>query len=166
MMTPPDFLHPAESGGASGIGNACAELLAEQGAMVVVADIDGENAIKVAKRIGGRGYAVDVSSTDDVEALAQRIEQEVGPVAMLVNAAGILQGAAVPPEELPMKIHNRIFEVNLRGTYASCVPFGVRMGTRRAGSIGNFASIAGIRSSLRNGGPKAFASTVYLPARC
>ena len=135
------------TGGASGIGRACAELLAEQGATVAVLDVDVSNAIKVAESLGGRGYALDVSVVGDVEAVAQRIEEELGPVRMLVNAAGILQGAAVPPEEISMHMFDRIFEVNLRGAYAVCVAFGLRMGTRGTGSIVNFGSIAAIRST-------------------
>jgi NAD(P)-dependent dehydrogenase (short-subunit alcohol dehydrogenase family) len=135
------------TGGASGIGLACAELLAEQGARVAVADIDESNAIKVAESLGGRGYALDVSVAGDVEAVAQRIEEELGPVTMLVNAAGILQGAAVPPEEVSMQTFDRIYEVNLRGAYAVCVAFGLRMGTRGNGAIVNFGSIAAIRST-------------------
>ena len=135
------------TGGASGIGRACAELLAEQGATVAVADVDASNAIKVAEGLGGRGYALDVSVAVDVDAVARRIEEELGPVRMLVNAAGILQGAAVPPEEVPMHTFDRLFEVNLRGAYAVCVAFGVRMATRGTGSIVNFGSIAAIRST-------------------
>jgi NAD(P)-dependent dehydrogenase (short-subunit alcohol dehydrogenase family) len=115
--------------------------------MKETADIDESNAIKVAESLGGRGYALDVSVAGDVEAVAQRIEEELGPVTMLVNAAGILQGAAVPPEEVPMQTFDRIYEVNLRGAYAVCVAFGLRMGTRGNGAIVNFGSLAAIRST-------------------
>jgi len=82
-----------------------------------------------------------------LEPLAQRIEQEVGPVSMLVNAAGIIQGPMLRPQELSFETVERIFRVNLLGTHAACVAFGSRMVRRGAGAIVNLASIAGMRST-------------------
>lgn len=135
------------TGGASGIGRACAEVLAAQGATALIADLDLAHATGVAADTGGRAYAVDVSSPPELEALAERIEREVGPVDMLINAAGIIQGEAVRPEALPFETYDRVFGVNLRGTYAACVAFGRRMAARQAGAILNIASIAGMRST-------------------
>ncbi len=135
------------TGGASGIGRACAELLAAQGATVAIADLDPGTTNRVATDIGCHGYAIDVASASDVELLAQRIEHELGPVDMLVNSAGIIQGAAVPPQDIAMETYDRVFQVNLRGTYAVCVAFGQRMARRHRGAILNIASIAGLRST-------------------
>jgi len=135
------------TGGASGIGRACAELLAEQGARVAIVDRDAEGANEVACTLGSHAFAIDLSAAGALDALAERIEQEVGPVAMLLNAAGILQGAAVPPQDMSMEVYDRLFAVNMRGTYASCVAFGTRMVARRAGAILNVGSISGIRST-------------------
>jgi NAD(P)-dependent dehydrogenase (short-subunit alcohol dehydrogenase family) len=135
------------TGGASGIGRACAELLAERGATVVVLDVNAVAAAEVARQIGGRSWGLDVSSVEDIEAMAARVEAEVGPVDMLINSAGILQGQALPPEAVPFATFNRVFEVNLRGTHACCVSFGQRMAQRGRGAIVNLASISGIRST-------------------
>ena len=135
------------TGGASGIGRSCAEVLAAQGATVVIADLDLANATTLATGIAGRAYAIDVAQAHELEALAERIEHEVGAVDMLVNAAGIIQGAALAPEELPLEVYDRVFGVNLRGTYAACAAFGRRMAARRSGAILNIASIAGMRST-------------------
>ena len=135
------------TGGASGIGRSCAEVLAERGARVVVADIDATRAEAVAESVGGTAFLIDVGLSAGLEALAERIEREVGPADMLVNAAGIIQGEAVRPEELPIETYDRVFDVNLRGTYASCVAFGRRMAIRRSGAILNIASISGMRST-------------------
>lgn len=135
------------TGGASGIGRACAEVLAAQGATVAVADRDLANAQAVAQALSGRAYAIDVSVPQDLEALAERIDAELGPVALLVNAAGIIQGPSVRPEELPFDTYDRVYGVNLRGTHAACVAFGRRMAARRRGAILNLASIAGMRST-------------------
>ena len=135
------------TGGASGIGRACAEALAAQGARVMVADRDLAGAQAVASAIGGQAFAIDVANAPEHAALAERIERGFGPVELLVNAAGIIQGAAVPPQELPIDTYDRVFGVNLRGTYAACSAFGQRMAARRRGAILNIASIAGMRST-------------------
>ena len=135
------------TGGGSGIGKACAEQLASEGATVVIADQNAETAQSVASAIGGRAYTVDVGDAEAVEAFAQRVETDVGHVSVLINSAGILQGAAVPPEEISIEIYDRVFAVNMRGTFASCVAFGRRMALRQKGSILNIASISGIRST-------------------
>ena len=135
------------TGGASGIGRSCAEILAEQGARVVIADLDLANATTVAAGIAGRAYAIDVACAPELESLAALIERDVGPVDMLINAAGIIQGAALSPDELPLEVYDRVFGVNLRGTYAACAAFGQRMAVRRRGAILNIASIAGMRST-------------------
>lgn len=135
------------TGGASGIGRSCAEVLAAQGATVAVADRDLANAQAVAQALGGRAYAIDVGVPQDLEALAARVEAELGPVTLLVNAAGIIQGPSVRPEELAFDTYDRVYGVNLRGTHAACVAFGRRMAARRRGAILNLASIAGMRST-------------------
>ena len=135
------------TGGASGIGRACAELFAERGATVVVVDRQVEVAQEVARSIGGYAYVLDVSVVEDVETVAALIEVQVGPVDLLVSAAGIIQGNAVPPEKVSMDQYNRLFEVNLRGTYAVCSAFGSRMAKRQRGAIVNIASISAMRST-------------------
>ncbi|GAA1925566.1 SDR family NAD(P)-dependent oxidoreductase [Nocardioides marmoribigeumensis] len=76
------------TGGASGIGAACARQLAARGAKVVVADLNEELGGKVAEEIGGAFVKVDVTSTDDLKAAVDKAE-ELGPVRVLVNSAGI-----------------------------------------------------------------------------
>ena len=135
------------TGGASGIGKSCAELLASQGAIVVIVDMNRDIAALVAQHIGGKAYAIDVANPAELEALALKIEHEVGSVDILLNAAGIIQGAAVRPEALSFETYDRVYAVNLRGTHAACVAFGQRMALRQRGAILNIASIAGMRST-------------------
>lgn len=80
-----------------------------------------------------------------MQAEAQRIEREIGPVYGLVNSAGIL---AVPkaPEELSMEDWDRVIHIDQRGTYLTSLAFGKGMTVRGKGSIVNIASIAGMRS--------------------
>lgn len=149
-MSASDQLHgrvAVVTGGASGIGRACAELFAERGATVVVVDLQIEAALEIARSISGYAYMLDVSVVEDVETVAASIEDQVGPVDLLLSAAGIVQGNAVPPEQVSMNQYNRLFEVNLRGTYAVCSAFGSRMAKRQRGSIVNIASISAMRST-------------------
>src|SRR6266852_4988207 len=133
------------TGGASGIGAACARELAANGDLVVVADRDIAKAQAVAAEIGGRAYAADVGDEQGVEACAAVIERECGPVDVLVNSAGIIQVPA-RPHELPMSVWDDIVRVDQRGTYVACLAFARGMIGRGRGSIVNIASIAGMRS--------------------
>ena len=76
------------TGGASGIGAAAARQLAAKGARVVVADLNAEKGETLAKEIGGAFVAVDVTDTEQIKAAVVRAE-ELGPVRVLVNSAGI-----------------------------------------------------------------------------
>ena len=87
------------TGGASGIGEACARDLAARGALVVVADIDEPRAQAVAfsipRAVAGR---LDVTRPDDVEVVADWVEREYGSPAILVTSAGVLQPPLYDPK--------------------------------------------------------------------
>jgi len=133
------------TGGGSGIGAACCQELARHGWKVVVADIDEISAARVAGEVSGIACRVDVGDDASVEALARRIESEVGPADALVNSAGVIQ-VPRPPEELALGDWDHVVRVDQRGTYLACVAFGHRMAQRGGGAIVNIASIAGMRS--------------------
>lgn len=103
------------TGGARGIGYACAEALAEDGARVVIADI--ENAEDAAERLGGGsvGLSCDMSDPAQITALFDRIEAEIGPVSALVNNAG----KAVPGDflELSLEDWQAVIDLNLTGSF-------------------------------------------------
>lgn len=106
------------TGGASGIGRRCAQRLAAEGARVVVADLDGEQASTVALGIGdGRalGVAVDVRSRADCEAMVAAGLAAFGRITGLINAAGVNQ----PPRmmvEMTEDEWQRVIDINLTGT--------------------------------------------------
>ena len=133
----------AVTGGASGIGEACAREFAAQGYVVAVIDRNREGAERVAAEIDGRAFELDVGDEAAVEACAARIEGELGPVEAIVNSAGIIQ-VPVRPAELPMSVFDDIVRINQRGLYLCCTAFGHRMVTRRRGAIVNIASISGM----------------------
>lgn len=99
------------TGGGHGIGRALAERLAAEGAKVVVADLNGERAEKVAARIGGLGIRTDVSQVSEIRALVDSAEKAFGPVGVFCSNAGIGDlgdGLSSTPEQV-----ERIVGVNL-----------------------------------------------------
>lgn len=107
------------TGGAQGIGFACAQALADDGAQVVISDIKEEGAKKAAAEIG-RGavdYYCDAGDADQVTALFDKIEAELGTVSILVNNAGV----ALPGEflDLPLDQFQKVINVNLTGTFVA-----------------------------------------------
>jgi NAD(P)-dependent dehydrogenase (short-subunit alcohol dehydrogenase family) len=107
------------TGGASGIGEACARQIAGAGARVVVADLQAERGAMVAKDIGGVFVRCDVSSEDDGKAAVAAAES-LGPVRVLVNSAGF--GGAVRTvnrerEPMPLDRFEAIIRVNLIGSF-------------------------------------------------
>lgn len=82
------------TGAGSGIGAALAQGFTDQGMSVVVADIDGNNALQVANSLGDKAIArqVDVANGDSVQALADFCFEQYGQVDLLINNAGVFQG--------------------------------------------------------------------------
>lgn len=130
------------TGGARGIGLASAEALAEDGHWVILADIDGAAAEEAAGRLGGGavGYGCDVGEPDAVLALFDRIEADHGPVATLVNCAGI----ALPGDFLsyPLEDFRKVLDVNLTGTFVALQRAARTMVEREIrGAVVNMSSI-------------------------
>lgn len=105
------------TGGMRGIGRACAEVLAEEGRRVVIADIDEAGAAETAGQIGRGAVAcrVDMASEDEILALFDRVEADLGPASILVNNAGI--GAPAPFLDLKPEDFRRVIDVNLTGSF-------------------------------------------------
>ncbi len=148
------------TGGASGIGEACARFFARRGGRVIVADKRIDAAQAVAADIGGKAARIDVGDEDDVQRAVREIDDDT-PVEVLVNCAGILQ-RTLPPEELSMKEWDLVIRVDLRGTYLCCAGFGQRMAARARGAIVNIASVAGMRSGPLHGYGPAKAGVIHM----
>jgi len=134
------------TGGGSGIGRATSLAFAAAGDRIVVADINQDGAAETVRRIeaaGGLASAaeVDVANEDSVKRLLATAEA-VGPSRALVNCAGILQNAS-RVEDMDLAEHDRLWDVNYRGTFLCCRVFGPAMAARGAGAIVNIGSIAG-----------------------
>lgn len=141
------------TGGASGIGLACAQQLTEAGAYVVVADSNIQRAQEVAVTLRGEALAIDVGDEASVQAAALAMRERFGAINILVNSAGVLQ-RTLPPEKLLLKEWDFVARIDLRGTYLCCALFGSDMAARSRGAIVNIASIAGMTSGpLHSYGP-------------
>ena len=103
------------TGGAQGIGLACAKALSDDGFALVLADINGDGVTEAAKTIGASGVACDMGKPEEVAALFDRIEKDHGPLSVLVNNAGI----ASPGDFLnyDLEVFQQVIAVNLTGTF-------------------------------------------------
>ena len=105
------------TGAAQGIGYASAEAIAESGARVVLADINEAGVQAAASKLGGDAVAMtcDMGDPEQIASLFDRIEDEQGPVSILVNCAGI----AAPGDFLETTVEQfkSVIDVNLTGTF-------------------------------------------------
>jgi NAD(P)-dependent dehydrogenase (short-subunit alcohol dehydrogenase family) len=130
------------SGGSSGIGRACAELLLERDPSLQLAVLDRAPLPPEIAAYGDRaiGIAVDVTDHDAVEAAVAEAESRYGTPTKLVCSAGIQRyGDAAT---MPRSDFDDVLAVNLGGTFACCQAVGRRMVEAGRGSIVNIASIS------------------------
>jgi 3-oxoacyl-[acyl-carrier protein] reductase len=140
------------TGGAQGIGQAIAEKLAEQGADVVIADVQEEKAValasEIAEKLGRRTLAVklDVTSMASAEAMVSRVTEVMGRLDILVNNAGIAR------DTLLMRMSeadwDAVLGINLKGAF-SCIKAAQRvMMKQRYGRIVNISSVVGLSGNV------------------
>jgi pyridoxal 4-dehydrogenase len=128
------------TGAAQGIGRAVAERLGQEGATVVVADINGEGAAATAKAIGGKALAVqcDIGDSESVANLHAAAIKHAGKLDVLINAAAIVP--FVPWDELTFEEWRRVMRVNLDGLYLMCRAASDLMRKNEYGRIVNISS--------------------------
>ena len=131
------------TGGASGFGEGIVRRFAEEGARVMVADINPDGARDVAETYDGLACTVDVSDSASVQAMATLAAQELGPVDILVNNAGVTH-LPQPLEEVTEADFDRVFAVNCKSVYLTAQAFVPDMKARKAGALLNVASTAGV----------------------
>lgn len=139
------------TGGGRGIGLSCAQVLAEFGARVILADISAEIAEAGRAKLAALGFAVetravDVTKPDEVEALAAEIVATFGRVDVLVANAGIAR-SGVSAEETTDELWLNVNDVNYNGVFWCNRAFGRKMLAQKSGAIVNIGSMSGIISN-------------------
>ncbi|MBO1754147.1 3-oxoacyl-ACP reductase [Allobranchiibius sp. CTAmp26] len=132
------------TGGCSGIGLATVRRFAQEGASVVIADIDEQAGERVADEVGGRFVRTDVTDAEQVEALFATAKSQFGSVDVAFNNAGIS-----PPDDdsiltTGIEAWQRVQHVNLTSVYLCCKAVLPYMIEQRRGSIINTASFVAI----------------------
>lgn len=139
------------TGGGSGIGQAIAMELATRGAAVAVLDVSVDRARETAERIEGAGgrsvaLAADVSVSAELDAAIGEAVSRLGPLGIMVNNAGILDGYQ-NVDETEESIWRRVIDIDLTGVYLGCKRALEEMLPAGAGRIINMASIAGLNGT-------------------
>jgi NAD(P)-dependent dehydrogenase (short-subunit alcohol dehydrogenase family) len=127
------------TGGATGIGKAIATRLAQDGARVVVADLQ-ESAV------GALNLQVDVSREDQVNRMAAETMKALGRIDILVNNAAIFSTLELRPfESIPVEEFRKVMEVNVMGVWLCCRACAPHMRKGGYGRIVNLASGAPLK---------------------
>ncbi len=129
------------TGAGSGIGEAIAVAMAAAGARIVSVDLNVGAAVRVAKAVGGdaAGLVCDVTDRDACDALAVKVRDEIGPIEILVNNAGIIRRGKVTDANA-RRDWDDILAVNLDGPYNMVTAFLDQLRETR-GAIINIGSI-------------------------
>ena len=137
------------TGGASGIGRACAQLFAKEGASVVVSDValeGGHETVRLIEEDGGEASFVeaDVSKAAEVEVLIGRTVEAHGRLYYAFNNAGIEGRMATNTADYPEEDWDRVIAVNLKGVWL-CMKHEIpQMLSQGGGSIVNNSSVEGL----------------------
>ncbi len=147
------------TGGAQGIGQAIAEMLAQAGADVVIADLDAERCQDTVDRVRKHNrqalaVSTNVARWDDVKALVDQVVKDWGRIDIFVNNAGITRDGLVV--RMKEEDWNAVIQVNLTGTFYCTKAALGPMSKQRYGRIVNMASVVGV---MGNAGQANYAAS-------
>ncbi len=134
------------TGAGTGLGQAMAVGLAQHGADVAVVDLSLAATDQTVAQITALdrralGIACDVAQPEAIPRMFEQVDEQLGPVEILVNNAAI--GSHTRPEHVTLDEWQRVLQVNLTGSFLCAQQGGRRMIPRRKGSIINISSIGG-----------------------
>lgn len=134
------------TGGANGIGRAVVVELAQQGANIVIADLDLDSARQVESQIKARGCGVLIANTNiahksEVNEMVRNTVDRFGRLDILVNSAGVASIAKLT--DTSEQEWDTVIQVNLKGTFLCCQAAAGQMIKQKNGKIINIASMAG-----------------------
>ncbi|OPZ81542.1 MAG: Sorbitol-6-phosphate 2-dehydrogenase [bacterium ADurb.Bin429] len=137
------------TGGGQGLGEAICRRLAAEGCKVLVADMNGENAAKVAAGLpDGMSYTVDVTNEEQVAGMVAAAVERWGRMDIMVANAGILIAEAI--EEADAAKWRKVIDVNLVGAMLCCKYAAREFIKQKSGAIVSINSKSGKRGSFRN----------------
>ncbi len=131
------------TGAGSGFGAGIAAKFVAEGARVMVADINGDAAIDVAKELGAISQVVDVANGESVKAMIAAGQAAFGQIDIVVNNAGITHMPG-PLEEISEEDFDRVLAVNAKSVYLTAREVVPLMKAAKSGVILNVASTAGV----------------------
>lgn len=136
------------SGGADGMGAACVERLAAEGARVFALDIKDDMAQALAERLSASGATVeamhaDAMDEDGLTAAIRAATEKAGRLDVLINIAGGSAPGLI--SEIDLAVWDRLYRLNVRSTIVACRAAIPAMRAQGHGSIVNMASISGLR---------------------
>ena len=135
------------TGAGSGIGRACALELGKRGFAVAAIDLDEKSAQETAAQIpGARAYRADVSIGTQVDAAVTAALAHFGPIEVLVNNAGILDGY-FNADEMDEAVWRKVIDIDLTGVFLVSKRVLRDMLPRGRGRIINMASVAGLNGT-------------------
>lgn len=134
------------TGAARGVGLALARAFGDESAVVLLTDVDQEALDGAlgeleAHGVSCRAYRMDVTDLQQIEATRQKIHDEVGPIEVLVNNAGVVFGG--PFLDVPIERHLKTYRVNVEGVVAMTHAFLQDLLLAREGHLVNVASASG-----------------------
>jgi NAD(P)-dependent dehydrogenase (short-subunit alcohol dehydrogenase family) len=148
MSTSPSRPVAVVTGGARGIGEAAVRKFAALGHVVAALDVDAARGQALASELQSQGLPVyfhycDVADAQGVEALASRLQQEIGAASVLVTSAALIPNTD-SIMTMDLDLHDRMWRVNYHGTVHACRSFGHHM--VQAGQGGNIVTLGSINS--------------------
>ncbi len=135
------------TGSAGGIGKAIATTFSNNGAKVIVSDVQEELGKQTAAELNAEYIGCDVSNIDQVNSLIDATVEKYGRLDVMVNNAGINSGRKedrVTADKYPVETWHKIIDVDLNGTFYCCQRAAQIMIQQKSGSIINLSSIAGV----------------------
>ena len=135
------------TGGAQGIGEACARLFLEQGAKVVIVDIDNERGQSLASQLQQQGHEIlfiasDIGNKVEVDAVIKQVISQHGRLDVLVSNAGIFKAA--PFLEVSESDFDEVLRVNLKGAFLMGQAAARVMKDQGGGAIVHMSSVNGV----------------------
>ncbi len=138
----------AVTGAGSGLGRAIAKQLAADGFAIAAVDLDAAAARATAEQIGrsAAGYQADVSRSTELDKAIGAAVDELGPLEVMVNNAGILDGY-FDVDEMDEALWRKVIDIDLTGVFLGCKRALREMLPRQRGRIVNMSSVAGLNGT-------------------